>query len=86
MAKDLRTFLAQVEATTPEEILRIAPEISVKWEATAVQVKLEKRGQFPVILCEAPVGEDGRRTPYRLITNVLADRKRCAPEPHAPPI
>lgn len=78
MAKDLRTFLQGLELSHREEIVQIEREISSKWEVTAVQVKLEKQGKFPVIVCDNPRNAFGARTPYRLITNVLASRRRCA--------
>ena len=78
MPKDLRTFLSHLESTAPEEVVHIQREIGTKWEITAIQVKLEKEGKYPVIVCDAPVDADRKPSRHRLITNVLADRRRCA--------
>ncbi|MCH8321161.1 MAG: hypothetical protein IH790_09420, partial [Acidobacteria bacterium] len=78
MPKDLRSFLQAVEERHPEEILRIQGRIQSKWEVTALQVKLEKQGRFPLIIAEKALNVAGDRVSYRLITNVLASRRRCA--------
>ncbi len=52
MPKDLRSFLQEVEDRHPEEILRIHDKIHSKWEVTALQVKLENQGKFPLIIAE----------------------------------
>ena len=44
MPKDLRSFLQELEARHPEEMVHIDREIGSKWEVTALQVKLEKQG------------------------------------------
>jgi 2,5-furandicarboxylate decarboxylase 1 len=78
MAKDLRSFLLDLESNHPEEKVVLETEISTKWEVTALQVCLERQGKFPVIIAHAPRNAEGAQTPYRLITNVLASRHRCA--------
>ena len=68
MPEDLRSFLQELEARHPEEVVRIDREISSKWEVTALQVKLEKQGKFPVIISRKPLNAVGARVPYQLIT------------------
>ena len=78
MPKDLRSFLQNVGEKHPEEILRIQGRIQSKWEVTALQVQLENQGRFPLIIAEKATNVTGDPVPYRLITNVLASRRRCA--------
>ncbi len=78
MPKDLRSFLQDITERQPGEIVHIDREISVKWDVTALQVKLEKQAKFPILICQKPRNAFGDRVPYRLITNVLASRRRCA--------
>ena len=59
-------------------MIHIQDKIQSKWEMTALQVKLENQGRFPLIIAEKALNVTGGSVPYRLITNVLASRRRCA--------
>ena len=78
MPKDLRSFLRELQENHGEEVVEIEREISSKWEVTALQVKLEKQGKFPVLISSKPLNVFGVPAHYRLIGNVLASRRRCA--------
>ena len=78
MVSNLHTFLADWEEKHPEEFLHIDKEISVKWEITALQDKLEKMGKYPIIVCKNPVTVQGKKSDFQLITNLMASRRRCA--------
>ena len=43
MAKDLRSFIAELEAASPEEIARVTKPISPRYEITALLTQLEKQ-------------------------------------------
>jgi 3-polyprenyl-4-hydroxybenzoate decarboxylase len=47
MPKDLRSFIAELEAKFPEEIARVAKSISPRYEITALLTQLEKSKRFP---------------------------------------
>ena len=81
MTKDLRNFIAELEARSPDEIARVTKPISPRYEITALLTQLEKRKQFPLLFCERVQGSD---TP--VVINVQASRKlmamalECKPE------
>ena len=77
--RNLRDFIAFIEAEHPEELLRISEEISpASFEATAILANLEQKGLFPMVLFERPVNQLGQVSPFPLLTNIYAARKRCA--------
>lgn len=47
MAKDLRTYLNQLERTCPDELMRVPGKISSHLEATTFLRKLELEGKAP---------------------------------------
>lgn len=70
---DLRTFLAELGAKSPEQIWRIRDEIDGDYDVAAVLWELERRGDMPVVWCERVRGAR-----FPLVTNVFADRRRYA--------
>jgi 2,5-furandicarboxylate decarboxylase 1 len=76
---DLRDFISLIERDHPEELLRIGEEINPgSFEATAILANLEQKGLFPMVLFERPVNQLGQVSPFPLVTNIYASRKRCA--------
>ena len=81
MAKDLRSFIAQVEARHPEEIARVTKPISPRYEITALLTQLERAKRFPLLICENVQDSDAP-----VVINVQASRKlmafalECRPE------
>jgi len=73
MAKDLRSFIKQLESQGPEEWIRIKKKVSPKYEATAILFKLEGQAKYPAVYFE---NLDGFSIPA--VTNVHATRKRLA--------
>ena len=78
MASNLHSFLADWEKKHSEELSRIDKEIGVKWEVTALQDKLERMGKYPIIVCKNPVTVQGKKSIFPLVTNLMANRNRCA--------
>jgi len=76
--KDLRSFLADWERQYPQDLCRIEKEVSVKYEPTALAAALEKRDLFPALIFQNPLTAQGNRSPFPLLTNLLASRRRCA--------
>jgi UbiD family decarboxylase len=73
MPKDLRSFIAELEAKHPEEVARVTKPISPRYEITALLTQLEKQKRFPLLLCEKVVGSDAP-----VVINAQSSRKLMA--------
>jgi len=73
MTKDLRSFIAELEAQSPDDIARVSQPISARYEITALLTQLEKKKRFPLLLCERV---QGRETP--VVINAQASRRLMA--------
>lgn len=73
MVEDLRSFLKQVEASTPEDLRRISKEIDPRFEIAALVAKLEQQRRTPVLVFEKVKGSK-----FPTVVNVHASRKRIA--------
>ena len=78
MAKGLKSFLGDWDETHPEDVVVIDEPVSVKYGVAALQHKLESQGLFPVIVCQHPITVEGKTSPFPLVCNLLASRRRCA--------
>lgn len=78
MPKDLRSFLAQVEAMMPEDFVRIRRPVDPKFEVTAVQQHLENDNRFPLVLFEQVKNLRGEISDFRLMSNAFASRQKVA--------
>lgn len=81
MAKDLRSFIAQLDANFPDEIARVSKAVSPRYEITALLTQLEKAKRFPLLYCENVKGGDAP-----VVINAQPSRKlmalalECRPE------
>ena len=73
MAKDLRTFLADVEKTRPNDIFVVTREVDPVFELTAVLAKLEQSGEFPAVLFKKVKGST-----FPVLINLTASYERLA--------
>src|SRR5205085_12321965 len=73
VAKDLRTFVEQVEERYPEDYLRVSREVDPSFELTGVLRRLQADGCFPTVLFESVRGMD-----VPVLGNALANRERLA--------
>ena len=71
MAKDLRSFLSELEAEEPDQLVRVNREVDPHFEITGVLAKLEKERKFPVVIFENVKGST-----LPVVTNVHADARR----------
>ncbi len=78
MAKDLRTFLTEYEKKHPEEVVHIEKEIGWDQEVTVIAQKFEKQEKYPILIFHNVRTCSGEKSPFPLITNLLASRNRCA--------
>ena len=81
MTKDLRSFIAELEAWSPDEVARVSQPISARYEITALLTQLEKKKRFPLLFCERVQGSDAP-----VVINAQASRRlmavalECEPE------
>ncbi|MFC2030619.1 UbiD family decarboxylase [Chloroflexota bacterium] len=70
---DLRTFLKQLRAEMPEQVLEISGGVPLDYTATALAFALEKQGRAPVLVFEKVEGYE-----YSLVANLFASRRVVA--------
>lgn len=78
MAKNLRTYLEQLEKERPEVILRVQKPMKVAYEISALQRKLDALRKYPVIIVEHPILDNGEESAFPVVTNLTASRELCA--------
>src|SRR2546428_10881145 len=71
MVKDLRSFLNELEADEPDQVLRVKKQVDPRFEVTGVLAKLEKERKFPIVIFEKVKG-----SALPVVTNVHADARR----------
>ena len=52
MPKDLRNFIADIEAAQPDQVVRVKKPISARYEISALLTHLEREKRFPLLYCE----------------------------------
>lgn len=79
MAKDLHSFVKQLDTEHPGDLVRITKEVDpADFDVTAVMEHLYRRGRRPAVLFENPLDLTGRRSDIPVLINVFAERERCA--------
>lgn len=78
MAKNLRTYLDEIEKAHPEAILRIQKPMRVAYEISALQRKLDAEKRYPIMIIEKPILDNGDVSRFPLVTNLTASRELCA--------
>jgi len=73
MPKDLRSFIAQLEAKSPEEIARVNKPLSPRYEISALLTHLEKIKRFPLLFFEKVKGSNAP-----VVINAQASRRLMA--------
>ncbi|MFQ5913502.1 MAG: UbiD family decarboxylase [Nitrospinota bacterium] len=73
MGQDLRTFLAELEARYPDDLLWIEREVSTEYEISGLIRKLDLCGKFNAVLFENVRGFD-----FSVVANLLADKRKYA--------
>ena len=73
MNPDLRSFLSDLRAVMPEQVLTIAEEVPLDYTSTALTLELERRGRHPVLLFERVAGHE-----LRLAANLFGAREVLA--------
>jgi len=87
-AKDLRTFLAQVKERFPDELVHVHRDVDLKFEVSAVLVKLDRAHKFPIVIFDNLATAAGGRSAFPLrhpYLDVAIRRGRAGEEiRHAP--
>jgi 2,5-furandicarboxylate decarboxylase 1 len=78
MAKDLRSFLEEYEASCPEDVIHIDKEVNSNQEITGIVEHLEKLGKYPLLIFHNVLNAEGKKAELPLATNILASRTRYA--------
>ncbi len=73
MAKDLRTYLSELLAKRPEDVLVVDREVDPRFEVSAIVEKLEREEQFPLVFFKKVKG-----SAMPLIINLGASYDRLA--------
>jgi 2,5-furandicarboxylate decarboxylase 1 len=73
MPKDLRRFISELEARSPDDIARVTKLISARYEISALLTHLEKLKKFPLLYCENVAGSDAP-----VVVNLQASRRLMA--------
>ena len=73
MPKDLWSFIAELEAKSPEEIARVNKPLSPRYEISALLTHLEKIKRFPLLFFEKVKGSDAP-----VVINAQASRRLMA--------
>ncbi len=77
-AKDLRSFLAEVKERYPEELVTIEREVDLRFEISALLVKLDRAHKFPIVLFTKLRDVAGKPCAFPLLSNLFASRRLCA--------
>ena len=79
MSKDMRSYLADLEAKFPEEIKHIARRVDAgAYEASGLLEALDRQDRFPAVLFENLVDLNKEETPFRLMMNAHSSVKSMA--------
>src|SRR5437899_3846703 len=77
-AKDLRSFLADVKRRYPEELITVERDVDLRFEISALLVKLDRAHKFPVTMFTKLRDVDGKPCAFPLLSNLFASRGLCA--------
>lgn len=77
-SKDLRSFLAEVRERYPEEFITIERDMDLRFEISALLVKLDRAHKFPITLFTRLRNVEGKASAFPLLANVFASRRLCA--------
>jgi UbiD family decarboxylase len=76
---DLRDFIATAEAELPDRVVHIDRSVNpAEFEVTAILQQLEDVGRNPMAIFHRPLNLFGEVSRFPLITNIYAERERCA--------
>ena len=79
MRRDLSGFLRKLEERLPHDLVLVERALSpAHYEVTALLQHLENDRKFPALLFDRPLDVEGKPSPFPLLSNLFATRRRCA--------
>ena len=79
MAKDLHSFLRDLERDHPDDLVRVTKTVDPsKHEITAIMELLQQRGRRPLGLFDNPLTLKGEESEIPVLINAFGTRERCA--------
>ena len=76
---DLRQFIEDVEREQPDRLVHIDRTVNpADFEVTAILQQLEDAGRNPMAIFHQPLNLFGEISKFPLVTNIYAERERCA--------
>lgn len=81
MPKDLRSFIAELDASSPEDVARVTEPVSPRYEMSAILTHLERRKRFPLLFFQ-----NSKESQAPVVINAQASRRlmsialECKPE------
>jgi UbiD family decarboxylase len=77
MAKNLRTYLADIEREIPADLVRVTRQVDPgRYDVTAIVKQLGARKKFPILLFERPLNLHGRVNDVKLAMNCEVSRRK----------
>jgi UbiD family decarboxylase len=77
--KSLRGFLEELQAVSPHDLVHVGRAAApAHFEVTALLQHLENEKKFPAVLFDRPLNLKGEPSVFPLLSNVFAERRRCA--------
>ncbi|MBI4318153.1 MAG: UbiD family decarboxylase [Chloroflexi bacterium] len=86
MAKDLGSFIAQLQQPYPDDVLEIKRTVNPQdYDVTAILEHLTRANRFPLVRFRSARNLLGEESEFTIISNVFATRARCAIALDLPP-
>ena len=76
MAKDLRSYMSDLQKAIPDEFITVNKEVDSKFEACTVLRKLELEGKKPMAVFKNAKDLTGKVSKYPLVMNAFSTRKK----------
>jgi 2,5-furandicarboxylate decarboxylase 1 len=77
LAKDLRSWIGELEEKAPGELVKVAKEVDPgAFEATAVLDQMETRGRYEGVLFENVKDLNGKPSPFRILMNTFGTLRK----------
>jgi len=79
MLLTMNGFLNSIKKLHPEEVITIEEEVNpASFEVTATLKHLEMAQKYPLVYFNKPLNLKGEASQFPLVTNIFANRERCA--------
>ena len=77
MAKDLRSWLKELEESVPGELIRVSKELNPSaFETTAILHQMECQGRFEAVLFEQVKDMKGKLSPFKILMNTFGTLRK----------